>query len=92
MDDRDYSRIGIKCFICKTLGHIAVECPRYDEIRGNDKQEVKDAYKKRTSFVDRLIGLEKRLENQNNSIKVSDEDDEEIKSDEEAKKLEFEYS
>ena len=40
VDDRNYKTIGIKCYICKTLGHIAVECSRFNEIEGNDKSKV----------------------------------------------------
>ncbi len=30
----DYTSIGVKCYICEKLGHIATDCTRFTEIRG----------------------------------------------------------
>jgi Cyclic nucleotide-binding domain/Zinc knuckle len=32
---RDYSQIGVKCYICDRLGHISVECPQFYTWQGN---------------------------------------------------------
>jgi hypothetical protein len=34
----DLSILGVSCQLCKTLGHIALDCAQFEEIRGNLRQ------------------------------------------------------
>ena len=34
----DLSILGVECQLCKTLGHIALDCAQFEEIRGNLRQ------------------------------------------------------
>ena len=46
----DLSLLGIECALCKTLGHIALDCVQFEEIRGNLRQQwlkrMKDLHSK----------------------------------------------
>ncbi len=30
--NHDFSRIGVKCYVCDKLGHISIECPNFNQI------------------------------------------------------------
>jgi hypothetical protein len=53
---RDFSSIGVKCYICDKLGHISINCPEFDSVKGNSHKMIssKEAL---PGFVKRSIDL-----------------------------------
>ena len=37
---RDFSRIGVKCYICDKLGHISIDCPEFETVKGNNQKMI----------------------------------------------------
>lgn len=33
---RDFSRIGVTCYVCEQVGHISIDCKEFTRIQGND--------------------------------------------------------
>lgn len=38
--NRDYSRIGVQCYICEKLGHISIDCPQFGNVQGNQLRMI----------------------------------------------------
>jgi hypothetical protein len=54
MQKRDFSRIGVKCYLCDRLGHISVDCTDFDKVKGNN-QKMLSSKEFAPGFVKRSI-------------------------------------
>jgi len=39
-NEKAYTKLGVSCYVCETLGHISVNCPKWNTIAGNIKNVV----------------------------------------------------
>jgi hypothetical protein len=54
MQNRDFSRIGVKCYLCEKLGHISVDCTEFEKVKGNN-QKMLSSKESAPGFVKRSI-------------------------------------
>lgn len=33
---KDFSKIGVKCYVCEEIGHISIDCPQFGTVEGNE--------------------------------------------------------
>lgn len=46
MNEKDFRLLKIRCYICNTLGHIAVDCKQFPRFKGNLIRYFKRIFKK----------------------------------------------
>lgn len=44
-NEKDFRQLHIKCYICYTLGHIAIDCKQFHRFKGNLIRYYKKIYK-----------------------------------------------